>query len=712
MISRRYLPVVALHLVAMQSLTAQDSTTAKPDSAQHDRPHALKALAVVARAEYRAGYATVRTRTATKTDTPLRDVPQAATVVTRALIRDQAMQGMADVVRYVPGITMGQGEGHRDAPTIRGQSTTADFYVDGARDDAQYLRDLYNVERVEALKGSNAMMFGRGGGGGVINRVTKAPAWAHVGEISVEGGSFDHKRTTLDIGGPLGDLVATRLNALYENSGGFRRAMRVERSGVNPEATIMLGLATSARIGFEHFSDSRTVDRGIPSFRGLPAPGDVRVFFGDPDASGSRTRTDAVHLDLARVADGGVTLRNRTVVAGSDKFYQNVYANSAVNSAGMQLNLAAYNSAIARSNLFNQTDVTREATTGAVKHTLLVGTEFGRQSTDNHRNTGYFNNSATSAPVSLAVPTVASSVTFRQSATDADNHVVAGVAAAYVQDQLTLGRHIQGIVGLRVDQFAVRFYNNRVGATPAVLARTDRLVSPRLGLVVKPIEPLSLYATQSVSHLPSSGDQFSSLTVTTQTLEPELFTNRELGAKWDVRSDLALTAAVYRLERSNSVATDPLDPSRVVLTGRQRTNGLELGASGNITGRWQVASGFAVQRARIVSATTSAKAGATIPLVPERTASLWNKVRISSGFALGLGLVHQAQSFAAVDNTVTLPAFTRADGGAFFTFGPALRAQVNVENVTNTRYYWTSHGNNNILPGALRTVRVALAAGW
>ena len=164
MISRRYLPVVALHLVAMQSLTAQDSTTAKPDSAQPSRPHALKALAVVARAEYRAGYASARTRTATKTDAPLRDVPQSATVVTRALIRDQAMQGMADVVRYVPGITMGQGEGHRDAPTIRGQSTTADFYVDGARDDAQYLRDLYNVERVEALKGSNAMMFGRGGG--------------------------------------------------------------------------------------------------------------------------------------------------------------------------------------------------------------------------------------------------------------------------------------------------------------------------------------------------------------------------------------------------------------------------------------------------------------------------------------------------------------------------------------------------------------------
>ena len=111
--------------------------------------------------------------TATKTITPLRDVPQSATIISQAQIADQAMQSMSDVVRYIPGITMGLGEGHRDAPTIRGNSTTADFFIDGIRDDAQYYRDVYNVERVEALKGSNAMVFGRGGGGGVLNRVTK-----------------------------------------------------------------------------------------------------------------------------------------------------------------------------------------------------------------------------------------------------------------------------------------------------------------------------------------------------------------------------------------------------------------------------------------------------------------------------------------------------------------------------------------------------------
>jgi catecholate siderophore receptor len=168
------------------------------------------------------GYAAARTRSATKTETPLRDVPQSVSLVTRELIADQAMQGMGDVVRYLPGITMGQGEGHRDAPTIRGNSSTADFFVDGVRDDAQYFRDLYNVERVEALKGSNAMIFGRGGGGGVLNRVSKEAQWTPTRVVTMEGGSFDHRRGMVDLGQGLGSAVALRFNGMYENSGGFR----------------------------------------------------------------------------------------------------------------------------------------------------------------------------------------------------------------------------------------------------------------------------------------------------------------------------------------------------------------------------------------------------------------------------------------------------------------------------------------------------------
>jgi catecholate siderophore receptor len=652
------------------------------------------------------GYAATRTTTATKTDTPLRDTPQSVSIVTREVIADQAMQGMADVVRYVPGITMGQGEGHRDAPTIRGNSSTADFFVDGVRDDAQYLRDLYNVERVEALKGSNALIFGRGGGGGVINRVTKEAQWAPSRDVTAEGGSFDHKRVTLDAGQGLGGRVAARFNGMYEKSEGFRDTYALRRYGLNPTVALALGARTTVRAGYEYFDDDRTVDRGIPSFQGRPSSAKITTFFGNPDSSMATTRVHAATASLEHATRGGLSIRNRFRFADYDKFYQNSFS-GAVNAAGTEVNLSAYNQTLGRRNLFNQTDLVFDAATGAVRHTLLVGAEVGRQQTESYRETGYYNNTTTSFAVPFDQPTVATPITFRQSATDADNRTRATVAGVYLQDQLALTEWMQAIVGLRFDRFDIDFHNNRTGQE---LGRTDDLISPRAGLVLKPAEPVSLYGSVSVSYLPSSGDQFGSLTATTETLEPEQFTNYEAGAKWDVRPGLALTAALFRLDRTNTSAPDPNDASRIVQTGSQRTTGVELGASGNVTDAWQVAGGFSAQRAKIVSTTSAAKAGARVPLVPSRTLSLWNRYQLLPALGVGVGVVHQTDMFAAIDNTVTLPGFTRADGAVFVRLTPVIGAQLNVENLFDKRYYATSHGNNNIMPGASRTLRVSLTA--
>ncbi|HYJ81171.1 MAG TPA: TonB-dependent siderophore receptor [Longimicrobiaceae bacterium] len=663
--------------------------------------YALTPLNVVA--ERSRGYATRRTTSATRTDTPLRDAPQSVSVVTRELIADQAMQGMGDVVRYLPGISMGQGEGHRDAPTIRGNASTADFFVDGVRDDAQYLRDLYNVERVEALKGSNAMVFGRGGGGGVLNRVSKEAQWASTRSFTLEGGSYQHRRGTLDVGQGVGD-VAARFNGVYERSGGFRDRASLTRYGLNPTLAAALGARTTVRGSYELFSDERTVDRGIPSFQGRPSQADLATFFGNPDVSESAVSVHAAAAGVEYVAPSGLVVQSRTRFSDYDKFYQNSFP-GALNAAGTQVTLTAYNQTIGRRNLFNQTDVTWGAATGRVRHTLLVGAEVGRQETETYRETGYYNDATTSVTAPFDQPTIATPITFRQSASDADNDTRASVAAVYLQDQLALSRHWQAIVGLRFDRFSVDFRNHRNGQE---LEREDDLLSPRAGLVFKPVEAVSLYGSYGVSHLPSSGDQFASLSATTETLEPERFTNHEAGAKWDVLPDLALTAAAYRLDRTNTSAPDPADPTRTVQTGSQRTTGLELGAAGNVTPAWQVSAGVALQKAEITSTTTAAPEGATPALVPERTFSLWNRWQVLPSVGIGLGVIHQSDMFAAIDNTVTLPGFTRADGALFVRLSSMLSAQVNVENLLDERYYATSHGNNNIMPGAPRTVRVSL----
>jgi len=659
-------------------------------------------VVVSADASRRTRYTTRRTTTATRTDAPLRDVPQAITVVGADLIADQSMQNMADVARYVPGVAMGQGEGHRDAPTIRGQESTADFYADGMRDDAQYLRDLYNVERVEALKGPNAMIFGRGGGGGVINRVTKEAQWLPTRSLTLEGGSFEHRRATFDLGDGLGRSAAARVNGMIEDSRLFRHATRLERYGVTPTATFLLG-SLLTKVSYEYFADRRTVNRGIPSFQGAPVHTDISTFFGDPNASRSRL---VMHGGMASIdrAWGGFALRNRTRLVRYDKFYQNVFGDG-VAASGTDVNLRAYNNSTDRRSLFNQTDVTYALGTGSVRQTILVGAEVSRQRSDNYRNTGYFNGTATSLSVPLDSPTVSPMVEYRQSSTDADNRADANVAAVYLQNQIALGPRWQAIVGVRYDHFDLDVHNNRTGED---LGRTDELISPRVGLVFKPAEPVSLYGSYSVSHLPSAGDQFASLTPTTRALEPEGFRNREVGLKWDIRHDLSLSGAWYRLDRTNTVAPDPNSSTRLVQTGRQRSTGHEISLAGSITPAWQVAAGYASQKARIVSRTSAAAPGAIVPLVPRQTLSLWNRIQVVPRLGAGVGVVYQSKVFAAIDNTVTLPGFTRVDAAAFVTLTQTVRAQLNVENALDERYYPTSHGNNNIAPGAPRTLRFSL----
>jgi catecholate siderophore receptor len=433
----------------------------------------------------------------------------------------------------------------------------------------------------------------------------------------------------------------------------------------------------------------------------------VTTFFGDPSASYGDARVHAAQTTVEHRAAAGLTVRNRTRLVHYDKFYQNVFP-GAVNATATQVNLSAYNNATDRRNLFNQTDVSYGVRTGAVLHTLLVGAEVGRQTTANHRETGYFGNTSTTTAVPFDRPTTAVPVTFRQSASDADNHSRTDVAAVYAQNQVALSPRWQAVAGLRYERFDLTFFNNRTGDE---LRRADRMISPRAGLVFKPVEALSLYGGYSVSFLPSSGDQFASLTVTTQSLKPEQFANYELGAKWDVRPDLALTTALYRLDRTNTTAPDPSDVTRLVQTGSQRTAGYELGLSGNVTSAWQVAGGYASQRATITSTTAAAPAGATIPLVPRSTVSLWNKYQLLPALGIGFGVVHQADMYAAIDNHVTLPSFTRLDGGAYVSLTRYLRAQLNVDNLFDRRYYVTAHSNNNIMPGASRTVRLSLITG-
>jgi catecholate siderophore receptor len=393
-------------------------------------------------------------------------------------------------------------------------------------------------------------------------------------------------------------------------------------------------------------------------------------------------------------------------VGDYDRGYQN-YVPGAVTANFAQVAISAYNSATSRRNLFSQTDLVAPVVAGRMRHWLLAGFEAGRQRTYNLRNTGYFGGSATSVSVPLLNPVVTAPVNFRLSPTDADNDVVNRVAAVYLQDQVEVSRRLRVVAGVRMEDFDLKYRNHRTGEQ---LSRNDRLVSPRAGVVYKPWTPISAYANLSVSYLPSSGDQFASLTSITQQMKPEKFVNYETGVKWDLARGLMLSGAVYRLDRTNTRAVDPNDPGRILQTGSQRSNGFELGWNGAIRANWSIAGGYGWQNAYIRTDTAAAKAGQTVAQAPRHSFSLWNYYRVHPRAGLALGLVSRSAMFAAIDNTVTLPGYATADAAVFLSLTETVRLQMNVDNLTGRTYYVNAHSNNNISPGKPRSARFGLTA--
>ena len=707
-------PCGARLLSAFLTTTALCAVAAPALAQEQATPYNLGTLDVTGHVRSDRGYRADATSTATKTATALIDTPQAITVVTRDQINDQALISINDVVRYVPGAGYAQGEGNRDTVVLRGIASTADFFTDGVRDDTQYYRDFYNIERVEVLKGPNAMIFGRGGSGGLINRVTRQAGWGVQNELRAAVGSDDFYRVTGDVNHVVSDRLAVRLTGLYEDSGSYRDGVEFKKFGLNPTATFRLDANTLVQLGYEHFEDRRIADRGIPAAAGgtranpaRPLQGYTHTFFGDPKRSPTDTDIDAFSAVVEHRFSNGAILRNRTRIADYDKFYQNVFT-GAVNAAAQTVPISAYSNATDRQNLFNQTDLIFNAKTGGVEHTLLAGAEFGRQETKNLRLTGYFPGNVTTFNAPLSNPTINQSITWAPSATDASNTGTAKIAAAYVQDQIKLTSQLQLVLGLRFDRFEVDMLNRRNNAT---FAATDNLWSPRAGLVFKPVENLAFYGSYTKTYLPRSGEQLSSLSASNAALDPEEFDNYEVGAKWDVNPALSVTAAVYQLDRSNVVVPDPANPTMSILVDGQRSKGLEIGVSGQITPQWSVVGAYSYINAEITQAqSATVLAGNRLANVAENSASLWNRYDFTPKFGAGLGVIYQGDRFAASDNTQVLPSFTRVDAAFFYAVNDAVEVQLNVENLLDEDYFATAHSNNNITPGSPRAFRVAVTS--
>jgi catecholate siderophore receptor len=698
------------------------------------------------------GYYSNSTSVATKTNTPIVNIPQSMSVLTKDFIRDQSYQNLTDLTRYVPGVAVHQGEGNRDELVIRGIDSSANFYVNGFRDDVQYFRDVYNTQSIEVLKGPSAITFGRASGGGLVNRTLKEADGTRVYEATAQTGSWGDRRVTLDAGQAVNENVAARLNVFYEGADAFRDYNHLERYGINPTVTLKPDEDTKIKLSYEYFHDDRTADRGNPS-QALPgftgpatgsrfnpatpfAPnGDYSVFFGSPALNKAIATVQTGMAIIEHDFNNGLTVRNGTIAADYQKFYQNIYpANGPFNGGAnpavpLGASLGAYQHTTNRDNLFNQTDFIYKTALGPTFHTVGFGTEFGRQTGVDIRNTGDFP-SATS-PIGLSntimmnpfAPTYFGPVTFIHHSTptdigdgvkaaDSNSKYGLNIQSAYVRDTVDITRYLQLIGALRYDRFDMSATDMNTNTNRA---RLDNLASPAAAVLVKPQDNLSLYYAYSVSYLPSTGDQFSALNPGQLILQPQKFVLNEIGLKWNIFPKLLLQTAVYQLDRTNQPIPDPSAPQGSGIAfpnGASTIKGFEISLNGYVTDYWQAQLGYAYTDARIAHDLTilpnplPVLAGNRVQLVPYNQIALWNKFKFTDMWSAGLGIIYFGDSFATSDDTVRLPSFVRVDAGIYANIDQNWKAQLTVENLFNTNYWASADGDNNISPGQGRTVRL------
>ena len=642
--------------------------------------------------------------TALKTPVPIIDVPQTLSIVTDDEIRKQGFRELGDIVRYTPGVNTSQGEGHRDSIVFRGVRSTADFYLDGVRDDVQYYRSLYNLEQVEILRGPNALLFGRGGTGGIINRVTKkAVLDEQFGSFDMGADSFGAFDFAVDYNVSTGEKSALRINFHSDTLENHRDYFDGDRYGFNPTLRLELSPVTTLDLSYEHADHERFIDRGVPTLNGEPVEAFEEIVFGDTDTNLQTLRADIYRLNLSH--EFSDTRKGNLVVQYSDfaKMYKNYYASGY--SGGDTFTADGYLDPTERNNLIISGNIVNEFQTGSAKHTLLVGAEIIDTENENYRYNTFFITTEDdnevfniTRPINFGV-NAAGVRTYNDFTADLKSSTQSDieVTSIYIQDQIDVTDKFKILLGGRFDNFDITVRDVKKGTSET---REDEEFSPRAGLIFKPQENVSLYVSYAESFLPRSGEQFKKLDANAARLDPDVYESTEIGVKWDIRPGLSFTASYFDSEQT--VATRDSDTGENSEIVGLQVDGIELELKGQVTEKLSLAIGYSDLDGE------TAKGGEPRE-IPEYTASLWATYEVNDRFGIGFGVTAQGESNIKNDKPgLILPDYTRVDFAAYYDLADDLSIQLNVENVTDELYFPHSHSTHQASVGEPLNARISL----
>ena len=638
---------------------------------------------------------------------PIINVPQTVSIITDEDILERGYRAISDIVRYVPGVVTTQGEGHRDALVIRGVRTTADFYQDGIRDDVQYYRSLYNLDQVEVLKGPNALLFGRGGTGGLINRLSKK---ALLGEtftgLNIGYDSFGASDFAIDGNLEVNDTVAFRLNAHSDSLANHRDQYDGKRFGINPTMTFAIDPATMINLSYEYLDHERYIDRGIPTENGAPVDALRGITYGT-DGNIHTTEASILRGNLEHnYSDSGKI--NLTVSSNDfNKMYQNLYVNDY---DGTNVELKGYNDITLRETTTISFSNVNEFNRG----TLTVGLDLLETENQNARFNSYFDNQ-NSASSGVANSFTATNKSFQidkdgnRTALDYTSDIKTKadtdleVTSLYLSGNIDITDQWIMVLGARYEKVdtAIKEYSVASGRSAlttgsASASRDDSNFSPRLGMIYKPKENISMYLSYSESFIPKSGEQYKSWG-TNAAFDPDVYENTEVGFKYDMQSGISL-AISYFDQKTIKGQEDGVGGSEVI---GMEIDGFEIAMAGQINNQHTINFG-------LTSLEATASAGTGKPKeVPDLTFSLWHNYQANDLFELSFGAIYQDEQIIKSEGGPVLPDFTRIDMAMTLSPNEADTIRINIENLGDETYYPHSHSTHQVSVGESRNVRIS-----
>lgn len=647
------------------------------------------------------------TSVGTRTDTPLRDVPQAIQVIPQQTLQDQQARSILDGLQNAVGVTaLANPSSSRNYFTIRGFENFNNFLVNGIPDpqissDASFI----NVERLEVLRGPASVLYGQtrfSGLGGTINVVTRQPLSEPFYEVSATAASFNDYQAAIDFSGPLNSerTVLYRLIAAYQDFDSFLDFEEGTEISVAPSVALRLGANTDLIIE----GDVNIQERNGQQPEGQPAVGTVlpnpngrisRSFNPSGPQVDNLTVNGRVGYRFEHRFNEDWRIRNAfryTIYDDDDRdgapqlFNSSLAADNRTLNRGYAIGSQFYDS------YYLDTNLVGEFRTGTIEHQLLVGFSLSRDESDLSFEFG------DAAPVDIFNSVFDQTVNSTGIRTS-NSFTTRDTLGIYLQDQITLTDNLRVLLGGRVDFFEERS-DNRFANTET--QQSDTAFSPRVGIVYQPIPAVSLYASYSRSFAPTlgfaaSGDAF----------RPERGTQFEIGAKVDINDRLSTNLALYDLIRTNVTTTDPDNPNFSIQTGEQRSQGIELDINGEILPGWNIIAGYAYNDARVTE-DNSIPEGNRLRNAPEHSFNLWTTYRIQEGnlqgLGFGLGFYFVGDRPGDLENSFELPSYFRTDAAVFYE-RDRFRAAINIRNLFDIEYYPTASSINSVDGGAPLTIQ-------